>query len=114
MEMNADFMEKIVKLRKHFGFPMIVTSAFRCPEWDAKVGSSVRPGGGPHTLGHAMDVNVYGERARLLIAKADDLGGFTGLGIMQKTGLGASERFIHLDDLTATEAQAPRPGLWTY
>ena len=113
MRMNHDFMEKVVKLRLHFGFPMIVSSAFRCPAWDAKVGSSGEPGKGPHTTGHALDVAVYGERALLLMKKAQELGLFAGFGLMQKGD--AKGRFIHIDDLLASEANgSPRPHVWTY
>ena len=112
MNMNADFMEKMVKLRLHFGFPLIVTSAFRCPAWDAKVGSSARAGAGPHTTGHAMDINVWGERGLVFVKKAVELGLFAGIGLMQKGE--TRGRFIHIDDLTEAEAIAPRPGLWTY
>jgi zinc D-Ala-D-Ala carboxypeptidase len=112
MGMNADFMEKMVKLRLHFGRPLIVTSAYRCPAWDKKVSGSTRPGAGPHTSGHAVDVNVYGEDALGYIKKAQELGLFTGFGFAQKGE--ARSRFVHLDDLTAQEAGVPRPGVWTY
>lgn len=112
MNMSADFMEKVVKQRLHYGFPMIVTSASRCPAWDAKVGTSDGRGKGPHTTGHAMDVNVWGERGLLFIKKAQELGHFTGIGLNQKGPVRG--RFIHIDDLTAAEAGAPRPSIWTY
>ncbi len=110
--MNADFMDKLEKLRLHCGFPFIVTSAYRCADYDAKVGTSGRAGSGPHTTGHAMDIGVYGDRAIQLLSKAFGLGLFTGFGLVQKGD--AKSRFIHIDDLTAAEAGAPRPNIWTY
>jgi uncharacterized protein YcbK (DUF882 family) len=112
MKMNADFMDKLGRLRLAFGYPMVVTSAYRCPEHDKRVSTSARAGNGPHTWGHAIDVNVWGERALFYIKKAQELGLFSGFGIHQKGE--ARQRFIHLDDLTTMEAGAPRPNLWTY
>ena len=109
-DMNADFMEKVVKLRLHYGFPMIISSAFRCPDHNNKVSSTGKTG--PHTTGHAMDIKVYGERALLLFRKAQELNLFTGFGVSQKGDI--SGRFIHLDDLIPAEAGSPRPWLWTY
>lgn len=115
MAMNADFMEKAVKLRQHFGFPMIINSAYRCSAYDQKVGSSAEPGNGPHTKGHALDIRVYGERARLLLEKAFDLNLFTGFGLDQRVSIPQGSRFVHLDDLLQSEANgSPRPHLWGY
>lgn len=110
--MNAEFMEKIEKVRITCGFPLIIASAFRCRTHDEKVGSSETHGNGPHAWGHALDFRIYGERALRLLEVAQKIGGFTGFGISQK-GLMES-RFIHLDDLTAIEAVSPRPWIWTY
>ena len=112
MLMNFDFMDKMEKLRIHCNFPFIVTSGYRCPQYDAFVGTSERRGSGPHTTGHAMDINIYGKNALIFIEKAFDLGFFTGFGLLQKGG--PTSRYIHIDDLTEAEAGAPRPGLWTY
>lgn len=112
MGMNADFMEKIEKLRLFCGYPFVVTSAYRCPDHDAKVSQSSRPGHGPHTTGHAMDINVYGAQALDFIEKALKLGVFSGFGLAQKGSI--RSRFAHLDDLTQAEAQVHRPNMWTY
>ena len=109
MFMNADFMDKIVKLRKFYGRPLVVNSAYRCPEHDAKVGSSSEPGSGPHTQGLAMDFGVEGQNAMDLLVAAFKLGIFSGFGINQK-GLG---RFLHIDDMPASIAHQ-RPLMWTY
>ena len=103
---EQDFMDKVEILRVRCGFPLPVTSAARCPEYNAKVSATGRSG--PHTTGRAIDLAVSGQRALELVrmALASD---FTGLGVNQN----GSARFIHLDDLPNKDGQ-PRPHLWSY
>lgn len=100
--MNPGFIDKLDAIRKEVGFPLRVTSGYRCPLHNQKV-SSTGPNG-PHTTGRAVDLAVDRERALKLLAAALK-GGFTGFGIQQK----GSERFIHLDDL-----EDGRPTIWSY
>lgn len=114
MNMNADFMEKMEKLRLHYGRPMAASSGTRCSVHNQKV-STTGPNG-PHTTGHALDIGIYGVDALELVEKAFDIGvgpgkAFTGIGINQKGPVDG--RFIHFDDLTAAEAKV-RPHIWTY
>jgi len=102
-EMQPDFMEKIEQLRVAVGFSLPVTSAYRCPEYNARVSSTGLAG--PHTTGRAIDFGVDRERAFRLLETALRLGGFTGVGVQQK----GAARFVHLDDL----AQG-RPTIWSY
>ena len=97
------FMDKIESLRVSLGFPLPVTSAARCPKHNANV-SGTGPTG-PHTTGRAIDLQVQGQRAYLVLSAALAMG-FTGIGIAQKGGT----RFIHLDDL----AGPTRPNVWSY
>lgn len=104
LEMNNDFMSKIIELRQDLNIPFIVSSAYRCPAHNNAVSST--GDNGPHTTGRAIDIVMSGENAFKLAMRALDLG-FTGLGVNQK---GAS-RFIHLDDLGGNY---PRPRIWSY
>lgn len=103
-EMSESFMRKMDVIRELCGFPLIVTSAYRCPAYNAKVSSTGE--NGPHTTGHAIDIKVSHEQAFIFlkIALAQKM---TGVGVQQK---GAS-RFIHVDDLAAPY---PRPRIWSY
>lgn len=101
-----DFISKLDELRDSVGFPLPVTSAYRCPEWNNRVSRSGTTG--PHTTGRAVDIAVNRGQAFYLIEQAID-SGFTGIGLQQK-GQG---RFVHLDDLPNAEGQ-PRPTVWTY
>lgn len=109
MKMSADFMEKIVKLRKMYGAALPVNSAYRCPAHNAKVSNTGLDG--PHTTGHAMDLGIKGKEMLDVLDCARRLGGFTGFGINQKGP--HRGRFLHLDDLIEPE-ETPRPWVWTY
>lgn len=100
--MNPDFMQKVVAMRRELGFPFVVASAYRCPEYDKRIG-----GAGPHPTGKAMDIRVSGHQAHALIASATRHG-ITGIGVSQK-GPHAS-RFVHID----TVDNGPRPWVWSY
>lgn len=100
------FMGKLIKLRKELGFPFIINSGYRCPDYNdelyVKMGEI--PGkhlDGPHTKG-AADIAVHHERAYDLIDGASSMG--MGLGMHQRGPYAG--RYIHLDN------QGKRP--WTY
>lgn len=103
--MHPGFMTMIARMRHDLGFPLPVTSAYRCPAHDAQIG-----GRGPHTTGRAIDIAVYGDRAHALLG-ASLAAGFTGIGISQHGPL--AKRFIHLDTLKGVDGY-PRPWVWTY
>lgn len=105
--MDEQFMERLTSLRADWGQPMVVNSAYRCPQHPIE--AKKKPGTvGAHTTGRAVDISIAGEDAYLLLCAA--LGhGFTGIGVKQK-GQG---RFIHLDDLTEADG-FPRPTVWSY
>jgi hypothetical protein len=115
MFMNADFMDKVVKLRGFYGQPLRVMSAFRCPEYDARIGSSTEPGSGPHTMGRAIDLRIAGKEADALLTLIYRMGCFTGKGFNQKQGTEIMGRYFHLDDLKENEfLKHPRPSVWSY
>jgi len=105
--MDPDFMDRVDRLREHFGKPLKVTSGYRCPSHNNNVSSTGTSG--PHVSGKAIDFGVSRDDAHALLKIAMDIN-FSGVGIAQK-GTG---RFIHLDDLTATETNNMRPWLWSY
>ena len=104
MHMDQSFMNKLVMFREQMGFPFPVTSAFRCPKHNHEVSHSGFLG--PHTTGKAVDIQVVGERAALLIRGALN-NGFMGVGIRQHGDV--HKRIVHLDMM-------PRPfqQIWTY
>lgn len=102
------FMKRLVKVRVEYGIPMIISSAYRCPEYNDLVSESGF--NGPHTRG-AIDTLVYRERALKLIQIAVKHG-FTGIGVSQKGPL--NQRFIHLDDIASYVVGFIRPNIWSY
>lgn len=90
------------ELRELVGFPLPVTSGYRCPEHNAKVSSTGLDG--PHTTGKAADLGVSRERAVKVLEVALKME-FTGIGVNQK----GEARFVHLDIV-------PRPSrtCWSY
>ena len=113
-EMNRFFMRRLISLRESMGFAFIVTSAYRCPDYNDRISSTGR--NGPHTTGRAIDIAVFGAKAQHLIQGAHRHGilglNHGGLGVSQKGK--HKSRFIHLDDLSAEDSSGPRPWVWTY
>ena len=107
IEMDNDFMERLIELRKECGFAFPVSSGYRCPKHNAAVSKTSFDG--PHTTGKTIDILISGSNAYLLVKKAL-IHGFTGIGINQKGEHG--KRFIHLDTLETPDY--PRPAIWSY
>ena len=107
-EMDYEFLDRLESLRTAFGKPMLVTSGFRCPTYNAQVSGTGFTG--PHVTGKAVDIAISGEDAHTLLAFAVHHQ-FQGLGISQKGP--HNKRFIHLD-LIENGPGRPRPRVWSY
>jgi len=103
IHMDRRFLQYLDALRHKCGFPFIISSGYRSPEYNARVSSTGLTG--PHTSGKAADVSVSRENAYRVLENAFELGCFTGIGINQK----GEGRFIHLDTI-----QRPHSTVWTY
>lgn len=93
--------------------PFIVTSGYRCPDYNEKISTTGRDG--PHTTGRALDVRVDPERVMELITWLYNVNILNpmlhgGLGLRQRGNY--ADRFVHFDNLTQDES--PRPRVWTY
>lgn len=100
------FVDQLDELRERVGFPIPVSSGYRCAVYNRQV--STTGDSGPHTTGHAADLIVDRGNAYAVLKMALLLG-FTGIGVAQK-GTG---RYLHLDNLPAAPGQ-PRPTIWSY
>lgn len=105
-KMDSVFLTELDELRARCGFPLGVTSGYRCATHNQAV-STTGPNG-PHTTGRAVDFAVRGAQALEVIRHAQ-LMGFTGIGVQQK----GATRFIHIDNLPNAPGQ-PRPTIWSY
>lgn len=101
-------VEKLDKVREECGFPLIVTSAYRCPDWNMQVSQTGRTG--PHTLGLAADIKIYGFAGFRLMQIALD-NKVQGIGFSQHGP--HTNRFIHLDWID-DRAGFSRPNIWSY
>lgn len=104
--MDDDLVMRLDDLREAHGKPIILSSAYRCPEYNNRVSSTGLDG--PHTTGKAVDIAVYGQDAHRIVKIAMRLG-FTGVGIKQRGSF--KGRFIHLDIMPMGDL---RPRIWSY
>lgn len=97
-QMDQEFLETLDFVRNALGFPFVITSGYRCPDYNNQISSTGSDG--PHTTGKAADIALSYANARAAI----DLFvyEFNGIGLKQH-GTG---RFIHVDQL--------EPRIWTY
>lgn len=106
-DMDETFVDRLQTLRTRLGFPLKITSGFRCPDYNEQVSSSGR--NGAHTTGRAADIAVSRGQAYSVLRMATQIG-MTGIGVQQK----GDGRFLHLDDLLERDIKAPRPTIWSY
>ena len=74
-------------IRAHFGKPVIVTSGYRTPEYNAKVGGAAKS---RHMLGIAADIQIAGVKPADVAAYARTLMPTYG-------GIGIYSTFTHID-----------------
>jgi zinc D-Ala-D-Ala carboxypeptidase len=104
-EINHKLIDKLQLLRDDLGFPLVISSGYRCSEHPIEAKKS-KPG--THAEGIAVDIAVSHEKALEVLYKGI-AHGFKGIGVNQK----GNGRFIHLD-IGEMEDGRPRPHLWSY
>lgn len=95
--MNYDFVFTLERLRKRLDAPMVVTSGYRCLQYNKKIGGSPNS---QHTKGRAADIAVDNGLMRYRVVNLATLLLFPGIGV--------AKDFIHIDN---REAKAV---MWTY
>jgi uncharacterized protein YcbK (DUF882 family) len=102
--------ERLVKyldeIRGRLGFPLIISSGYRCPEYNKKIGGAPNSA---HVLGKAVDIVVSDLKAFSVLVEAVYI--FNGIGVNQKGD--KSKRFLHLD-IADEDDGLPRPTVWSY
>ena len=104
---DLDLVLLLDELRDRCGFPLVVTSGYRCPRYNRR-----KKYGPAHPTGLAVDFAVSGPRAYELVkqALACDI---PRIGIKQRGH--HTSRFVHLDIVPWWDkALLPTPCIWTY
>ena len=84
---DSGLVEKLQKLRDRLGFPLIISSAYRCPERNKQVGGAKNS---YHVRGMAADISLHNQILDTeTIASLAKKIGFAGIGLY--------DEFIHLD-----------------
>ena len=99
--LDNDFLEWLDGVREEVGFPLQVTSGFRCVRHPIEAAKSSGPGA--HTTGRAVDIAVWDEKA-IKVMEVASRKGCVRMGVSQNS-------FIHLD---LSENPKHKPNLWTY
>ncbi len=89
-EKLAEYLEKI---RNHFGVSVTITSGYRCPSYNRRVGGAT---GSYHSRGQAADIVVSGVAPRTVAAYAESIG-VLGIGLYETATDG---HFVHIDTRT--------------
>lgn len=83
-------VEYLQKIRDHFGKPVTVTSAYRCPSYNSTVSKATSS---YHTKGMAADIQVKGVTPREVAKYAESIG-VLGIGLYETDKDG---HFVHID-----------------
>lgn len=97
-EMNEQFMLALDAARKEAGIPFRITSGFRCPSHNARVGG-VKDSA--HAKGLAADISIVNSAARVIILRAL---------LRYFDRLGVGKRFVHVD----MDPSRSVPVMWVY
>ena len=86
---EIEAMDKLQKFRELVGYPFVITSAYRSPKHNQKIGGSVSS---QHIYGRAFDVSLRGIKKYKIedLAKLARISGFNGVGLY--------DTFIHVDN----------------
>ena len=83
---SEELVQKLQKLRDHFGTSITVSSGYRCPIQTKNVGSD---SSSPHLLGVAADIRVTGHTSKEVAVAAEKIG-FDGIAYI-------NDNYLHLD-----------------
>ena len=86
-QMNVAFLNKLTKAREIASIGFKITSGYRTPEHNEKVGGVPNSS---HTLGHAVDIYAPTSRQKYIIINSLLQAGFNRIGV--------AKNFIHVDD----------------
>lgn len=83
---DSELVDILQKIRNHFKKPVIITSAYRTPIYNNKVGSGTYS---QHLYGRAADIKISGVSPGKVAKYAETL--------LDKGGIGVYNTFVHID-----------------
>lgn len=103
---NETLVGHLQKIREHFGKPITITSGYRCPTHNKRIGGAT---GSRHSKGDAADIVVSGISPREVAKYAESIG-VRGIGLYESASDGY---FTHIDTRTTKsfwygQAESPR------
>lgn len=87
---NEKLIEYLENIREHFGVPISITSPYRCPTHNSRIGGAT---GSRHSRGDAADIVVKGFSPRTVAQYAESIG-ILGIGLYETANDGY---FVHID-----------------
>lgn len=87
---NPQLIEFLNQIREHFNAPITISSGYRCPIHNSRVGGAT---GSRHTKGDAADIIVKGHTPREVAQYAESIG-IKGIGLYETASDGY---FVHVD-----------------
>ncbi len=91
---NPDLVKYLQQIREHFKAPITITSAYRCPTHNSRIGGAP---GSRHSKGDAADIVVKGVAPREVAKYAESIG-IKGIGLYETS---ADGHFTHIDTRTS-------------
>lgn len=87
---NEKLIEYLENIREHFNAPISITSPYRCPTHNSRIGGAA---GSRHSRGDAADIVVKGISPRTVAQYAESIG-ILGIGLYETANDGY---FVHID-----------------
>jgi hypothetical protein len=87
---NEKLIEYLEQIRNHFNVPITITSPYRCPTHNSRIGGAA---GSRHSKGDASDIVVKGVAPRTVAQFAESIG-ILGIGLYETSNDG---HFVHID-----------------
>lgn len=84
---DSELVEVLENVRKHFNNPVIITSGYRTPEYNKKIGGVKNS---QHTKGTAADIKVK-------MVTANEVQNYLKRKYWDKYGIGSYQNFTHID-----------------
>lgn len=98
-KMDKDFIEQLQKARDSAQIPFVITSGYRCENYNRKVKGSSNSS---HLVGRAVDIEASSSLTRFLVVYGLTMAGFKRIGI--------GKNFVHVDN----DPEKPFETMWLY